>query len=114
MFKIFGRAAATLAFAASALFLAGTASAEDRHVMVTNGTSYVLVQFYASNAGMLSWEEDILGVDVLMPGEQVMINIDDGTGACIFDFKGVFDDGDSVINYGIDVCSVTDYVFYEN
>ncbi len=114
MLKSFGRAAATLAFAASALFLAGTASAENRHVMVTNGTSYTLVNFYASNAGMLSWEEDILGVDMLYPGEQAMINIDDGTGACIFDFRGVFEDGDEVINYGIDVCSVTDYVFFEN
>lgn len=114
MFKTLSRTAAAIAIAASALFMAGTASAENRHVMVTNGTSYTLVNFYASNAGMTSWEEDILGVDVLYPGEQAMINIDDGTGACIFDFKGVFEDGDSVINYGIDVCSVTDYVFYEN
>lgn len=104
---------ALAAFAASSLLTASGASAEDRRVRIINETEHTIVRFYASNVGANSWEEDILGQDVLRPGESVTINVDDGTGYCKYDFKAVFNDGDYLIRQGIDVCKVSSYRYTE-
>ena len=97
-----------LTIAAAALAIAGTwaspASAENRRVKIINETSYTVVRFYGSNAGADSWQEDVLGDDVIKPGGSVTVNFDDGSGYCKFDFKAVFSDGDTVEKRNIDVC----------
>jgi hypothetical protein len=85
------------------------ASAENRKVKIINETSYTVVRFYGSNAGAESWQEDVLGDDVIKPGGSVTVNFDDGSGYCKFDFKAVFSDGDVVEKRGIDVCEVAVY-----
>lgn len=104
-----------LAVASAAVVLAfGSAqAAENRHVDVTNGTSFVITEFYASTVNTNDWEEDILGVDTLAPGEAADINIDDGSDSCNYDFKAVFEDGDEVIKHNIDVCSVETFLYTE-
>jgi hypothetical protein len=89
------------------------ANAEDRHVRIINETSHTIVRFYASNVEKGSWEEDILGDQVLRPGGSVRINIDDGSGHCQYDFKAVFNDGDSLTRNGINVCNITNYRYTE-
>ncbi|WP_102960970.1 hypothetical protein [Mangrovicella endophytica] len=101
----------TAALAATAF--ASAALAENREVTVNNRTSGNIVQFFASNTGTNNWEEDILGVDVLAPGESVDVDIDDGTGACGFDFKAVFDDGATAVKGGVDVCEISEFDFTE-
>jgi len=85
--------------------------AENRNVRIINETGATMVEFYASNVGADTWEEDILGYDVLSAGDSVMINIDDGTGYCLYDFKAVFSDGDVVTDEDIDVCEIASYRF---
>jgi hypothetical protein len=92
---------------------AAPASAQDRSVLIINETQHTIVQFYASNIGRDSWEEDILGEDVLPVGQSVKINIDDGTEACLYDFKAVFDDGEELVRNRIDVCSIDTYRYTE-
>lgn len=85
-----------------------TASASaNRHVTVMNTSGVTITRFYGSNASRSSWEEDILGSSVIPPGASVDINFDDGSGACLFDFKAVFADGTSAVESGIDVCSTS-------
>ena len=84
---------------------------EDRRVRLINGTSYTMLRFYASNVDTDDWEEDILGNDVLRPGQSVMVNIDDGTGHCMFDFKAVFNNGRSLVRQGVNVCRITSYTY---
>ena len=79
----------------------------NRNVLVVNNSPYTVTQFYGSNVGAGSWEEDILGADVLPPGSSVNINFDDGSGYCSFDFKAVFSDGTYTTEYGIDVCATS-------
>ncbi|MBF0679338.1 MAG: hypothetical protein IR164_10415 [Devosia sp.] len=87
------------------------AAALDRKVRIVNDTSYVIVEFYASSTGTQSWEEDILGSDVLGSGDSVMINIDDGSGYCKYDFRAVFDDGDEVTSGDNNVCELSEFTF---
>lgn len=92
--------------------LAAPASALDRNVRIINQTGYTIVEFYGSNKGSDSWEEDILGADVLPSGSSVVINFDDGTGYCVFDFRAIFSDGDVLEKFGINVCEVGEFTYY--
>ena len=85
------------------------ASALDRRVQINNASSYNIVQFYASNKGSTSWEEDIFGDKYLPAGGSVIINIDDGSGYCKFDFLAVFEDGDQVVQPDNNVCEISTF-----
>jgi hypothetical protein len=87
------------------------AAALDRRVRINNKSSYDIIEFYASNTGTRSWEEDILGRDILPSGSSVVINIDDGSGYCKYDFLAVFEDGDEVVSNDNNVCELSDFNF---
>lgn len=87
------------------------AAALDRNVRIVNDTGFAIMEFYGSNQGTDSWEEDILGNDILRSGESVLIDFDDGSGYCKFDFKAVFDDGDVLTANGINVCKIGTYTY---
>ncbi|KPD13566.1 hypothetical protein [Phaeobacter sp. 11ANDIMAR09] len=92
--------------------MAMPAAALDRRVTIINDTNFTIVRFYGSNKGTDSWEEDILGRDVLRPGQRVRIDFDDGTGYCKFDFKAVFDDDDVLVANDINVCKIGTYTYH--
>lgn len=100
---------------ATALFALtnSAAMALDRRVQINNNTSYTIVEFYASNTGTTDWQEDILGSDVLPSGSSVMINIDDGSGYCKYDFLAVFDDGEQLVSADNNVCELSTFDFNE-
>ena len=83
----------------------------DRHVTIKNRTGWTMLRFYASDSRSDDWEEDILGSDVLESGQDVRINIDDGSGACIYDFKAEFTNGQTLTRYNINVCQIADYYY---
>lgn len=100
------------ALALAILALGAThAAALDRRVQINNNSSYDIVEFYASNTGSKSWEEDILGKNILPAGNSVMINIDDGSGYCKYDFLAVFEDGDKVTSADNNVCELSTFNF---
>ena len=109
--------AGVLAAAFVAFSLVGVSGADaqraDRHVRIINETDHTMVRFYASNIAVNDWQEDILGDDVLKPGQDVNINIDDGTGHCKYDFKAVFDNGRALVKHNVNVCEITSYRYTE-
>jgi len=98
---------------AAMLFYSVTAQAQqyNRRVTIVNAASITMMYFYASNVDRTTWEEDILGTSVLPAGRSVVINIDDGSGYCLFDFRAVFADGSEAIQYGVNVCEVATFTF---
>jgi hypothetical protein len=101
------------AAAALVVCISVPAQALDRHVTIINDTSYDIVRFYGSQVDAKTWEEDILGQDVLHPGASVDINFDDGTGYCMFDFRAIFEDGDELVRNNINVCEIGTYRYHE-
>jgi len=93
------------------LLTATSANALDRRVRIVNKTGYTIERFYASSVGQNSWEEDILGDDVLRSGSAVSINIDDGTGYCKYDFRAVFEDGDVLEKASVNVCETGTFTY---
>ena len=84
---------------------------QDRRVRIINVTGVTMTHFYASNSGENDWQEDILGQDVLANGASVVINIDDGSGACIYDFKAEFTNGQVLTRFNVNVCQIADYYY---
>ena len=95
------------------LLICGTldASALDRRVQVNNMSSYDIVRFYASNTGSRSWEEDILGNSILPAGQSAVINIDDGSGYCKYDFLAVFSNEQQITSPDNNVCEISQVNF---
>jgi hypothetical protein len=94
-----------------ALATALPAAALDRRVTLINNTGFTIVEFYGSNTGVDSWQEDILGADVLPSGSSVVINFDDATGYCMFDFRAVFEDGDVLERGDVNICEIATFTY---
>lgn len=102
----------TLAIAAAfAVAAVSSAAAADRKVDIVNKTGHTITSFFASSADEDSWEEDMLGGDTLKNGETLNADIDDGSSACIYDFKAVFADGDTVVKRKVNVCKIGTFTF---
>lgn len=93
------------------LTFAVPASALDRRVQIINNTGYTMVNFYGSYRDTDSWQEDILGSDVMPSGTSWNINFNDNTGYCIFDFKAVFSNGEELTDFGINVCEIGRFTY---
>lgn len=103
------RSMKTLAIAAMVFSMTTGAHAYSRRVELVNDSRHAIAEFHASNVDRRVWEEDILGRDVVYPGESVTIDINDGTGHCYFDFLTVMSNGDTIMRRNVDVCEISRY-----
>ena len=103
------RSRLTLAASLAMMAASAPAFADDLELTLSNDSSYVVVEFYASPSDVGDWEEDILGTDVLGSEESVEITIADGRTQCEYDLRFVFDDGDVLERGGVDLCETESY-----
>lgn len=96
-----------------ASLFASTASAEDLQFLLANETSADLVEFNVSSASSDEWEENLLSGGYLGSDYEINVLIADGLETCVYDIRGVFDDGSSVEEYKLDLCELGEYVFTE-
>lgn len=78
------------------------ALAADYYVEITNSTGYTIMYMYVSPAKSESWEEDILGDDVMPDGETRRVNLT-GYKSPMFDIRLVDEDGDRYTFWNVDV-----------
>ena len=92
-----------LIFAAALLLGASAAAvAADYYVEITNKTGYTIMYMYVSPDNSDSWEEDVLGEDVLLSGKTQRVNLT-GYKSPIFDIRLVDEDGDKYTFWDVDV-----------
>lgn len=77
--------------------LASVASA--KVIQLKNNTEIIVEQIYLSHSGTDDWEDDILGSEVLNPGEGYQIDI---SGPAEWDIKLVGENGAEAIFYNVD------------
>ena len=82
---------------------------QNRQVRIHNNTGWTMLRFYASDSRVTSWQEDMLGRGTLATGSSVLMNIDDGSGACLYDFKAEFTNGQTLTRFHVNVCQIADY-----
>tara|TARA_R110002124_G_scaffold142973_2_gene307766 strand:- start:1378 stop:1779 length:402 start_codon:yes stop_codon:yes gene_type:complete len=81
----------------------------NRRVRIHNNTGWTMLRFYASDSRVTSWQEDMLGRGTLATGSSVVMNIDDGSGACLYDFRAEFTNGQVLTRLNVNVCQIADY-----
>ncbi len=88
------------------LLFAGALNAQDvtRWVSIINDKNFKMVEFYASNREQTSWGPNWFGNAFLQAYSEVDLNLDDGSGYCIWDLRAVFADGREVTRMGVNVC----------
>lgn len=84
-----------------ALF-AGRAVAADYYVDITNDTGYTIMFMYISPSDAQTWEEDVLGSDVLPSGETQRVTLSNYNSS-IFDIRLIDEDGDTYTFWNVDV-----------
>lgn len=90
-------------FAISAGVQAQSKDGRDRRVMIINDRSSDMLRLYGSRTTTDEWEENIIVAPIKSGGRRV-INFDDGTGACLYDFRAIFSDNQTVHMWKINVC----------
>lgn len=94
--------AALLAAAITAPAFAGT-----QDFTILNNTGYPIEQVHVSASTQDAWEEDVLGQDVLDVGDRVKIRFDADEGACLWDLKVTYTDGETAEWQGLNLCEVS-------
>lgn len=75
-----------------------------------NNIGFMIFEIYVSPETSDDWEENILGDDILEPGEEYNITFT-GYDECIFDIMIVDEDGDTYTKMEIDLCSDYEVIF---
>jgi len=102
------------ALMALVLSAAATVSqAEDLDFLLSNESSADLVEFNVSVAESASWEENLLAGGYLQPGYEIDVVIADGQSTCVYDIRGIFSDGAVLEDFGLDLCALGGYTFYD-
>ncbi|MFB9866435.1 hypothetical protein [Vreelandella sulfidaeris] len=91
-----------LLMALVALCASSLAMASDYYVDITNRTGYTIYYMYVSPGKSKSWEEDVLGSDVLMNGDTQRVTLTGYTNP-YFDIRLVDEDNDSYTFWNVDV-----------
>jgi|SRR5580704_17811045 prepilin-type processing-associated H-X9-DG protein len=96
--------------AASLLFLFQSATVPpahsgDGHFVLTNNTREQIIEIYVSDDRTDNWQEDLLGLEFLLSGSSVSVDVDDRNGNCRVDVKTVLSNGSSLVyRGGVNAC----------
>lgn len=98
----------SLAAAAFALTLSSTgAMAGQQDFSIVNKTGYPIKHIYVSEANNNSWDEDVLGRDVLNNGESFDLQFGRAEKTCNWDMKVTYDDGESAVWQALNLCQIS-------
>jgi hypothetical protein len=113
-FRLSRALASLVVVGALAATTATSAFADARNFTVVNNSSITITHLYVSTTDTASWEEDVLGRDVLAPGESWDITFskyDGDAGKCLYDVKAVGKEGQEGIQYKLDLCTTTTFTW---
>lgn len=99
----------TLIAAGMLMLLSIAAQAEDLKFVLVNNSSAVVIKIQISPVSTDNWGENILGLDVLLPGETATVTIADWLSTCAYDMLVTFNDETSVEELDYDFCDLNTY-----
>ena len=84
---------------------------QNRRVRVHNQTGWTIVSLYAADPARTDWRGDLLTPEVLATGDSAVIDVDNGSGACVYVVRAEFSNGERLERVGVNVCRIADYYF---
>jgi hypothetical protein len=104
-------AAATIPFA---LVSAAAFAQGKQDFTLVNRTGYTISEVYVSPTRADSWEEDVMGRDVLSNGAYVQIRFGKRENICLYDLLIVFDDQEEAEWNKLNLCQVSRITLFYN
>ncbi|MBP0465115.1 hypothetical protein J5Y09_14415 [Roseomonas sp. PWR1] len=97
-----------LACAAGMLGFAGAAAAQstDPSFRLNNRSNQTIMEVYVSSSQDQNWGRDLLGANVLPPGQTFVVRLPDGQ--CTNDIRIVIEGGRSIERMQVNTCNLTD------
>lgn len=83
----------------------------NRQVRIHNQTGWTMLGLQAASAGSRDWSGDILDAPALPAGASGLVDIDDGRGACVYDLRARFANGQSLDRPRVNVCQIGDFYY---
>jgi len=93
----------------SILALPVAALAEDLKFDLVNNSARAIKNFYTSPTNADTWQEDVLGEDVIPAGGTEAVTIADGSDQCTYDMRFIMEDGAELVDKNIDLCKLGTY-----
>jgi hypothetical protein len=87
--------------------LAAPALAQDPSFRLNNRSNATINEIYVSSSNDNSWGRDLLGQNVLAPGQTLTIRLPQGQ--CLNDIRVVLASGQAHERRRVDTCQITDY-----
>ena len=84
---------------------------QNRRVRIHNQTGWTIVSLYATDPARTDWRGDLLTPEVLATGDSAGIDVDNGSGACVYGVRAEFSNGERLERVGVNVCRIADYYF---
>lgn len=94
------------ALAAAVFMFHGAAQAGQQDFTIVNKTGYALKHIYVSEAHSNSWDDDILGRDILNDSETLDVTFGKADKTCKWDLKVAYDDGETAVWENLDLCKI--------
>jgi hypothetical protein len=89
---------------------ASNAVAQNLQFQLINQSGYNITGFFVSPTGTQAWEANLMPQGyVLAHGYYVDVNIRDGLTVCFYDIAILFDDGDELHDYQLNLCELGSY-----
>ena len=82
--------------------------ATNQNFVLRNNTGQTIMRVFVSPVSSSSWEEDVLGADVLPDRRTVRINFDRGEDECNWDIKVDLEDGSSREQRNMNLCRLAE------
>ncbi|MFN8559924.1 MAG: hypothetical protein U0531_22085 [Dehalococcoidia bacterium] len=109
-----GSALALLAVTLTLLLGSDSARADRRDFTLVNRSGVTIFEVYVGPSHEPDWGDDILGSDVIIPGESLDVyfsRYDGNTGSCLYDIRVVGADGSEGVLYEVNLCTTTTVTF---
>ena len=107
--------AAAISALAPVIVQAQAVLADPRDFTLENDSLSYIIHVYVSPSSSTSWGDDILGVDVLGPGQSVDITFDTSIGrTCIYDLLVVTEDGSRTRKNRENLCTTSTEYYSED
>jgi len=87
------------------------AQAIEKNLTVVNKTNFVINAFYATNVSKEGWGDNRIAGEPLAAGASVKLDLDDGTGYCLFNLRAVFEDGEVVDKERVNICDESTFYY---
>lgn len=110
--RIFAATAALILLIASSIVPAMAQMYEK--ITLVNSTGYTISEVYIAPAASSSWEEDVMGRDVLVDGQDVVIDFRPSENTCDWHLMVVYDDGERAVWDGLNLCDDWHFELFYN